>query len=219
MLPVVLEDPLDHTALTRMKTWLEHCDNSHNRCAYLHERKFQLPTRLLDLRSLPGYTQMIHQGRNWSTLFANRHCKLIETTLNQHDRYATLSYCWGDSLVYTTTSKNIEAHKLGIEVERLPGTLRDAIRVARYFDIPYIWIDCLCIVQDSRADWAQESGRMATVYSCSYLNIAASRASHVGNGFLGLRDVPLKHEVSINDNEGTFELYFVGPHKVSQRYQ
>jgi hypothetical protein len=37
----------------------------------------------------------------------------------------------------------------------------------------YLWIDSLCIIQDSKEDWANECSHMAGVYTNSYLTIAA----------------------------------------------
>jgi hypothetical protein len=48
---------------------------------------------------------------------------------------------------------------------------------------------------------------MADVYSNAYLTVAASRAKHCEEGFLGLRrrDRPLC--INLEDEEGSFELY------------
>lgn len=80
--------------------------------------------------------------------------------------------------------------------------------VVRYLDIGYIWIDCLCILQDSKADWEHEAAHMADIYSNAYLTIAASRAKHCGEGFLGTRKVDSSLHVCVEDKEGSFELYF-----------
>jgi hypothetical protein len=74
--------------------------------------------------------------------------------------------------------------------------------------IDYIWIDCLCILQDSRADWEQEAARMVDVYSNAYLTLVASRAKHCGEGFLGPRSRDSPFCVNVEDEEGSFELYF-----------
>lgn len=38
----------------------------------------------------------------------------------------------------------------------------------------YIWIDCLCILQDCEEDWAYEAARMGDIYRYAVCNIAAS---------------------------------------------
>jgi hypothetical protein len=52
---------------------------------------------------------------------------------------------------------------------------------------------------------------MADVYSNAYLTIAASRAEHCGEGFLGLRAVSFLLCIDIEDDNGSFELYFQPP--------
>jgi hypothetical protein len=44
-------------------------------------------------------------------------------------------------------------------------------------DCEYIWIDSLCIVQDSVDDWAHEASQMGDVYANSLLTLAATAAS------------------------------------------
>ena len=40
--------------------------------------------------------------------------------------------------------------------------------------IRFIWIDSLCIIQDSQEDWLQETPRMTSVYGGALFNIAAT---------------------------------------------
>jgi hypothetical protein len=42
-----------------------------------------------------------------------------------------------------TTRAELEAHRNGIEVEKLPNTFSHAIAVARTMSIQYLWIDAL----------------------------------------------------------------------------
>ncbi|KAK3171912.1 hypothetical protein OEA41_003996 [Lepraria neglecta] len=59
----------------------------------------------------------------------------------------------------------------------LPGTFKDAIKVTRKlrsaFGVSYIWIDALCVIQDSVEDWQQESSAMGDTYRSSFCNLAA----------------------------------------------
>ncbi|KAK2762913.1 tol protein [Colletotrichum kahawae] len=45
------------------------------------------------------------------------------------------------------------------------------------FGIKFIWIDSLCIIQDSRDDWRAEAATMCDVYRNSLLNISACAAA------------------------------------------
>ncbi|KAM5342160.1 hypothetical protein ACJ41O_015191 [Fusarium nematophilum] len=46
----------------------------------------------------------------------------------------------------------------------------------------YIWIDSLCIIQDSAEDWASEAARMATVYMNAEITLAAACATSGDTG-------------------------------------
>ncbi|MCJ1325068.1 hypothetical protein MMC10_001730 [Thelotrema lepadinum] len=71
-----------------------------------------------------------------------------------------------------------------IPFEALPATFRDAIAVVRRLGYRYLWIDSLCIVQDSKDDWASESIRMQHYYKYSVLTIAADDATGDHEGVL-----------------------------------
>lgn len=98
--------------------------------------------------------------------------------------YVALSHCWGSSLTLKTLSSNIEAFRIGIEHRDLPLTFKDAVKMTESLGFHYIWIDSLCIIQDSLADWEEQSSLMAFVYGNSDLVLAASSASSTDDGFL-----------------------------------
>lgn len=89
----------------------------------------------------------------------------------------------GTSLIYTSRS-TLAAFEASIPEDTLPQTFLDAIKIARYLDIPYLWIDSLCIVQDDIEDWQQEAAKMHHVYSGSSLTIAATDAENSTGGCL-----------------------------------
>lgn len=98
-------------------------------------------------------------------------------------RYLALSHCWGLTIPpsATTTSATLPERLRSIPLANLTRTFLDCITIARKLDIQYIWIDSLCILQDSRSDWEQEAAQMASVYSNAYCTISASGSSD-GNG-------------------------------------
>lgn len=65
---------------------------------------------------------------------------------------------------------------LSIPAKELKKTFRDAISVTRELGIDYLWVDPLCIIQDSDQDREVESTLLSSVYSCSTINIAAAIA-------------------------------------------
>lgn len=81
-----------------------------------------------------------------------------------------------------TTTSTLEEHYTGIKFTTLPKSFQDAVSITFHLGIQYIWIDSLCIIQDEPLDWQAEAGRMASVYSASYLTLAAlhSKDNHGG---------------------------------------
>jgi heterokaryon incompatibility protein (HET) len=77
--------------------------------------------------------------------------RLIETS-GIIKPYVALSHCWGIPSRHPlmTTHATLNDHATGIALSSLPQSFRDAIKVCAYMKIQYIWIDCLCIVQDDR---------------------------------------------------------------------
>jgi hypothetical protein len=74
----------------------------------------------------------------------------------------------------------------GIGISSLPKTFQDAILVtARFRDllgIRYLWIDSLCIFQDSAADWRYESAIMGEIYQNAFCTLAATAAEDGDGG-------------------------------------
>ena len=77
---------------------------------------------------------------------------------------------------------------------QLPKVFQDAIQVSLELGISYIWIDSLCIIQDSKEDWEHEAKRMGGVYSNGEFNIAATGYEDGASGLFGERKaLPLVH--------------------------
>ncbi|GAB7327065.1 hypothetical protein MBLNU13_g10992t1 [Cladosporium sp. NU13] len=188
------------SAMTRSKKnvldiayeWIQTCDVSHEMC--VPRKSNSLPTRLI---SVCGEVIHLESTETWTS----------------SPPYATLSYCWGDLDFLTTTSSVLEEFLINIPVDRLPQTFLDAIQIARALKIGYIWIDSLCIVQDSDADWRKESSRMSEVYGSSYINIAASSAANPGEGCLTKRQFmrdTVEANVTVSGQEYECWFYHVG---------
>lgn len=60
---------------------------------------------------------------------------------------------------------------------------QDAVTITRRLGYRYLWIDSLCIIQDSYEDWKNESKNMGHIYKASSLTIAAEDAP---NSFTGI---------------------------------
>ncbi|RYE97946.1 MAG: HET domain-containing protein, partial [Oxalobacteraceae bacterium] len=98
--------------------------------------------------------------------------------------YACLSHCWGHTRSkHITCEENLEANLIGIPLAELPKTFKDAIKVTRALKLRYLWIDSLCIVQNSKADWATHVGAMASIYESAHITLAAGASSDDDGGF------------------------------------
>lgn len=146
--------------------WFQRCRNRHPWCTPAGYSGRRFPTRLLEV-DIPS---------NGPTV------KVIETKSRQDIEYMTLSHCWGGSLPLRLLIANLEAYRTSIDFSRLPKTFRDALSVVGWFGIKYLWIDALCIIQDSDDDWAHESGCMRNYYKYSFGTIAATGASNPSEG-------------------------------------
>ncbi|KAH7077646.1 heterokaryon incompatibility protein-domain-containing protein [Paraphoma chrysanthemicola] len=96
--------------------------------------------------------------------------------------YVCLSHCWGAADMIKTTSQTLDRYRTGITWAELPKTFRQAVSFAYRLGYKYIWIDSLCIIQDSREDWRHEGSRMAEIYANSTLTLSAAHSSDSRGG-------------------------------------
>jgi hypothetical protein len=96
--------------------------------------------------------------------------------------YACLSHCWGKSPLLKTTATTLNEFQTRIPWENLPATFQDAIHFTHQLGVKYIWIDSLCIIQDSIEDWRHEGSVMANIYESSFLTLAATKAPNSKSG-------------------------------------
>jgi hypothetical protein len=100
--------------------------------------------------------------------------------------YLALSHCWGKTPVVTLRTECLAAFEQRIPFETLSTTFKHAIiatrQLRKYFGVHFIWIDSLCIIQDSLLDWQQESKKMGQIYSDAFCVIAATGGTDGGSG-------------------------------------
>ncbi|KAH8774500.1 heterokaryon incompatibility protein-domain-containing protein [Diaporthe sp. PMI_573] len=107
----------------------------------------------------------------------------IRDSRGQFGTYAALSYCWGICPQIRTTKSTLAEHFRGVRVSMLPETIQDAIKLCRSLEIPYLWVDSLCIVQDDLEDWHHEATQMAAIYGRATLTITTPQNSQCDEGF------------------------------------
>ncbi|EIW52291.1 uncharacterized protein TRAVEDRAFT_156351 [Trametes versicolor FP-101664 SS1] len=88
------------------------------------------------------------------------------------------------------TISNEATYQDKIDLGTLPATIRDAIKLTHMLGFRWLWVDSLCILQDSDEDKAHEIGRMHSIYRYAHLTIIAASAESVTQGFLHKRPPP-----------------------------
>ena len=96
--------------------------------------------------------------------------------------YITLSHRWGTDEQVMLTKASLPDMRKRIELPKLSKTYQDAIAITRSLGFRYLWIDSLCIIQDSLLDWQMEATKMGDVFKFSFCTIAASWASSNSEG-------------------------------------
>ncbi|PQE07788.1 Heterokaryon incompatibility protein [Rutstroemia sp. NJR-2017a BVV2] len=154
-----------------IRSWLRLCSTGHKRyCGELTDKK--LPARIIVV------PQDVHLP-----------IRLKRTRAGERGRYVTLSHCWGSGIDFVATTANVAALQKNIPFRDLCTNFQDAVTITRNLGFQYLWIDALCILQDSRQEWAEQSALMAQIYQRSALMISAAAATQPQHGFL--RDRPL----------------------------
>ncbi|KAK6858912.1 heterokaryon incompatibility protein-domain-containing protein [Apiospora arundinis] len=106
--------------------------------------------------------------------------------------YATVSYCWGTDggRNHTTKIENIQKRRmsggLASVIKALPKALKQSIQLVQSIGIRYIWIDALCIVQDSSHSWNLNARAMHLIYGNSTITICAADGGDASAGLVAL---------------------------------
>lgn len=133
-------------------------EDNYNTCQKVHEDCRQvsslLPKRIIDI--------------------SRSQFRLVESECGQTGTYAALSYSWGVRGYRVATSQNYEKLKVGIDRDSLPIVFQDAAGISQRLHVNYLWIDTLCIIQDSKSDWENEAAKMADIFENAAITIAAS---------------------------------------------
>jgi hypothetical protein len=102
--------------------------------------------------------------------------------------WVALSHCWGGSKPLSLTRETYDAFTAHIDFHQLPETFKNAIAVTQTLNLPYLWIDSLCIIQGDKDDWAKEASRMAPVYSRAFVVVTTASSEKPEVPILGPRE-------------------------------
>ena len=129
---------------------LDDCVKHHRKCDIVQKSHGRMPTRILQLDTEEPRARLINPS-------------------GLHEPFVALSYCWGGEGEFVLTSSSENLLRQGIPFDQIPQTLQDALVVTQRLNFRYIWIDAVCIFQDSREDWVRESARMRDIYKSATL--------------------------------------------------
>lgn len=162
--------------MAALKGWIDDCVLSHPAC-----RKTLSGTEEIDPYHAPLPTRCIE---------VMPHGAFLRETNGSYGCYMTVSHKWNrETELCKTMALNVAGRLAGENLEASPElskTFRDVICVARLLKIQYVWIDSLCIVQETD-DWDSENRWMGRYYAHSLFTLAAIHAKNEGSdGFLPL---------------------------------
>ncbi|KAK4580147.1 hypothetical protein LTR86_000350 [Recurvomyces mirabilis] len=164
--------PVDHD-FDLYEKWIWDCSKDHEACETIEP--LALPSRVLDTGALDGGSEL--------------GLRLVESA-GMPGLYVALSHCWGKTKKPVTTSINYKSYLKEIPMATLPPTFHDAVTATRKLGFRYLWIDCFCIVQDSKQDWERECSQMARIFANAAVTIAGPEAANSEAGFLFPRPSP-----------------------------
>lgn len=156
--------------VAQCRKWISDCFGNHEVCRQrVGAIENWLPTRLLDTGS-PSEPPSVRL--------------VISTNLNAaRTSYLALSHCWGKLEIIILRLSTLDEFQEGIPLAALPRTFQHAVVMTRALGYRYLWIDSLCIIQDSSDDWQYEATLMGEVYGQADCVLAAT-GSKDGNGGL-----------------------------------
>ncbi|KAM0189717.1 hypothetical protein ACHAPI_009907 [Fusarium lateritium] len=194
-------DTNDHVGARDMAlSWLARCiqnvDGQHDICN--QKDQDYLPTRILDVR------HALDRG-NVRLVIPDKKPEIFTKGVE----YASLSHCWGANGAQENPMllvANLEGRQSeGLDWDRLPKTFQDAFNIASWLNLDWLWIDSMCIIQDSISDWQNEASMMDRVYMNAKVNISADKGGDSRAGCFTQRKetdiTPLEFTVCRNEEE------------------
>lgn len=161
--------------------WIDTCSENHHACIGVCTALPLLPTRVIDI----GINHEVEPRLHVSGLYGEK------------ARYVTLSHCWGAYTPLRLLKNNFSLMEKAVPFNQLSKTFQDALIICKQLKIRYIWIDSLCIIQDSVSDWQEQAALMSQFYSNSYLNIAATHAIDGRQGCFSSRNPRLISPIKV----------------------
>ena len=173
------------TAFRKVRLWLDYCKRQHPYCRTKLSGTKYGSVGPSDCSRLPS--RVVYLGES-----PQDQPHLVEPSESLEAEYAALSYCWGanpgtigvgaDGWPHVTLSTNLARRLGGFSPAEMPKTIRDSFSIAQRLAIKYIWIDCLCILQDDADDWEREAKKMGEIFESACVTIVALAADGIHDG-------------------------------------
>jgi hypothetical protein len=138
-----------------IRTWLKHCKTNHTICSGVKTSSVALTTK------------------HFWVIDVEHRC-IIRAPENC--QYIALSYVWGGVPQLELSEDNFEqlTQRQSLKEEYLTTTIRDAMELTRKLRERYLWVDALCIIQDSDEIRQQSIQDMGRIYADSLLTIVSA---------------------------------------------
>ncbi|KAI1128162.1 HET-domain-containing protein [Nemania abortiva] len=164
--------------LARARLWVHECVHGHRNCQSIvsgtpESGSLHTTTRFIDVRR-------------------RRLVQIDEIFPAAPLEYVALSYVWGRDYQLRTLSGNLDAFRRRLPTgdarpgERIPRTIEDAMLVTQALGYRFLWVDALCIVQDSEHDLNLQLAQMGAIYGLAILCIAARGSCSSDSGLPGI---------------------------------
>ena len=163
-------DPINETSLPSAAAPLDHPTKNIYQCLPNEDtstirHKMWRPSRLIHVGSVTR--PILHLD--------------VSDTLPYDVQYCSLSHCWDSGSGIQLTYANMTRYRSSIPCEDLPTIFKNAIMCSRERGLEYLWIDSLCIIQDSVEDWESEGARLSYIYArASYTIIVTTSLATIG---------------------------------------
>jgi hypothetical protein len=180
------------STFSKISSWLNECYTCHLSCE--RPTSLTLPSGVLDLGP-PSEQQQL---------------RLIPGE-GRRGQWVALSHAWGGFQPLRTTKETLAVHQAGIKWSELPPTFQDAVVITKKLGFQYLWIDSLCIIQNSPDDWDREAATMASVYGNAAITICAEAAANSQCGIFksanNRRGIEVRLPAKSPQNSSKYDVY------------
>ncbi|KAK3335065.1 heterokaryon incompatibility protein-domain-containing protein [Neurospora tetraspora] len=146
-------------------------------------------------KDICGISEEVDEDDDPDLVEQMRRLSCIVTKYNLYDvdmsalKFASLSYVWGvtPQKLVLLIENEYELQRPNSLVGKVSKTISDAIHLTEQLGLKYLWVDALCIIQNSDDDKVMQLGNIANVYAHSLFTIIAAAGDDSNFGLPGIR--------------------------------